>query len=65
MPCLNKKKNPEEEKPEPPVKASDEDDQGKKVNAKSDQNSENTEKKVPVWFHLLSGLTRDDVGTSL
>ena len=42
-------KNPEEEeKPVPPVKVSDEGDQGEKVNAKPDQNSENAEKKVPV-----------------
>ena len=42
-------KNPEEEeKPVPPVKVSDEGDQGGKVNAEPDQNSENAEKKVPV-----------------
>ena len=42
-------KNPEEEeKPVPPVKVSDEGDQGEKVNAEPDQNSENAEKKVPV-----------------
>ena len=41
-------KNPEEQKPEPPVKASDEDDQAEKLNAEPDQNSENSEKRVPV-----------------
>ena len=39
---------PEEEKPEPPVKFSDEDDQGEKINAEADQNSENEEEKIPV-----------------
>jgi len=39
---------PEEEKPEPPVKSSDEGDQGEKVNAEADQNSENEEKKISV-----------------
>ena len=39
---------PEEEKPEPPVKSSDEDDQGEKINAEAEQNSENEEEKIPV-----------------
>ena len=43
-----KAEKPEEEKSESPVKSSDEGDQGEKVNAEADQNSENKEKKVPV-----------------
>ena len=43
-----KAEKPEEETSETPVKSSDEVDQGEKVNAEADQNSENKEKKVPV-----------------
>ena len=39
---------PEEQKPEPPVKSSGEDEQGEKVSAEPDPNSENEEKKIPV-----------------
>jgi small subunit ribosomal protein S2 len=39
---------PEEKKPEPPVKSSDEDVQDKKVSAETGQNSENEEKKISV-----------------
>ena len=39
---------PEEQKPEPPVKSSGEDEQGEKVSAEPDPNSENEEEKIPV-----------------
>jgi small subunit ribosomal protein S2 len=39
---------PEEQKPEPPVKPSNENDQGEKVTAEVDQNSKNEGKKIPV-----------------
>jgi len=39
---------PEEQKPEPPVKSSGEDEQGEKVSAEPDPNSENKEEKIPV-----------------
>ena len=41
-------KNSEEEKPEPPVQASNESEQVETVNTESDQKSENAKKKVPV-----------------
>jgi len=39
---------PEEQKPEPPVKSSGEDEQGEKVSAEPDPSSENEEEKIPV-----------------
>ena len=39
---------PEEQKPEPPVKSSGEDEQGEKVSAEPDPNAENEEEKIPV-----------------
>ena len=39
---------PEEQKPEPPVKSSNENDQGEKVTAEVDQNSEDKGEKIPV-----------------
>jgi len=39
---------PEEQKPEPPVKSSGEDEQGEKVSAEPDPNSENEKEKIPV-----------------
>ena len=39
---------PEEQKPEPPAKSSGEDEQGEKVSAEPDPNSENEEEKIPV-----------------
>ena len=39
---------PEEQKPEPPVKSSGEDEQGEKVSAEPDPNSENEEEKISV-----------------
>jgi len=39
---------PEEQKPEPPVKSSGEDEQGVKVSAEPDPNSENEEEKISV-----------------
>ena len=39
---------PEEQKPEPPVKSSGEDEQGEKVSAEPEPNSENEEEKIPV-----------------
>ena len=39
---------PEEQKPEPPVKSSREDEQGEKVSAEPDPNSENEEEKISV-----------------
>ena len=39
---------PEEQKPEPPVKPSNENDQGEKATAEVDQNSKNEEKKISV-----------------
>ena len=39
---------PEEQKPEPPVKPSGEDEQGEKVSAEPDPSSENEEEKIPV-----------------
>ena len=39
---------PEEQKPEPPVKSSGEDEQGEKVSAEPDPNSGNEEEKIPA-----------------
>ena len=39
---------PEEQKPEPPVKSSGEDEQGEKVSAEPDPNSEHEKEKIPV-----------------
>ena len=41
-------KQSEEEKPEPPVKSSDEGAQGEEINAEADQNPEKEEKKISV-----------------
>jgi len=46
--CRKDVEKPEEQKPEPPVKSSGEDEQGEKVSAEPDPNSENEEEKIPV-----------------